>query len=372
MVEEIEEATGPADHRFGAPDDPRRHVRGLLKRTRAELHERFVRWAEATDLARDCPLEVEEVLGYHLEQAHRLRVGLGRLQGHGLDLGAARPTASARRAGAALERGDMPAAANLLRWGRRGLPQDPTPAAARLPGGRGPGRDGGRRPPTRTRGAGDTPSSRRGRTPRLASVARLERTRLAYLTGVGGRAMTTSPPRPRARSTRSPRPSTTQGLATAWRLLLNVRLTGCRFKEAERRRRQDRRPRHPGGKPAPREPDAPGPRAAEPARPDARARRDGALPSESLGDVAGDWQAEAVARGGRCRTCAACGSSRTRAPSCGAAVLIWRSWAGCSNAALVCLDAAPVALLADDPAGAEAELQWAFETLDAMGERNTC
>lgn len=40
------------------------------------------------------------------------------------------------------------------------------------------------------------------------------------------------------------------------------------------------------------------------------------------------------------------------------------------DAALVSLDAGPIALLADDPAGAEAELRRDMATLEAMGERN--
>ena len=124
MVEQIEEPDAASDHRFAHPMIRDVTYGGLLKRTRAELHERFVRWAESTDLARDRPLEVEEVLGYHLEQAHRLRIDLGPLDGHGLDLGrraAGRLGAAGRRA---LERGDMPAAANLLRRAAGVLPED--------------------------------------------------------------------------------------------------------------------------------------------------------------------------------------------------------------------------------------------------------
>ena len=87
---------------------------GLLKRTRALLHERFVAWAdEAT--ARDRATEFEEVLGYHLEQAHRYLSELGTLDEHGVGLGL---DASDRLASAdqrAFVRGDMPATANLLR-----------------------------------------------------------------------------------------------------------------------------------------------------------------------------------------------------------------------------------------------------------------
>jgi class 3 adenylate cyclase/tetratricopeptide (TPR) repeat protein len=97
---------------------------GLLKRTRAHLHERFVAWADEANRAVDRATEFEEILGYHLEQAHRYLSELGPLDEHGVALGI---DASGRLASAgrrAFVRGDMPATANLLRR-----------AAAVLPGG---------------------------------------------------------------------------------------------------------------------------------------------------------------------------------------------------------------------------------------------
>jgi predicted ATPase/class 3 adenylate cyclase len=86
--------------------------RGLLKRARAELHERFVDWLTAMLGHRSA--EFEEILGYHLEQAFRYRSELGPLDDHGHALGvraSQRLSAAGRRAFA---RGDIPAAANLL------------------------------------------------------------------------------------------------------------------------------------------------------------------------------------------------------------------------------------------------------------------
>jgi tetratricopeptide (TPR) repeat protein len=85
---------------------------GLLKRARAELHERFADWLERVTVARQ--LELEEILGYHLEQAYRYRSELGPLDPEGQTLAvraAQRLAAAGRRAFA---RGDMPAASNLL------------------------------------------------------------------------------------------------------------------------------------------------------------------------------------------------------------------------------------------------------------------
>jgi class 3 adenylate cyclase/tetratricopeptide (TPR) repeat protein len=85
---------------------------GVLKRARATLHERFVEWADSVN--REGAVEYEEILGYHLEQAHRYLSELGPLEDHGRGIGAdasRRLAAAGRRA---LVRGDMAAAVNLL------------------------------------------------------------------------------------------------------------------------------------------------------------------------------------------------------------------------------------------------------------------
>jgi len=84
---------------------------GLPKSARAELHERFAAWLEGhgPDL-----IELDEILGYHLEQAHRYRVELG-VEGEETD-GLAR-RASRRLASAgerALLRQDASGAGGLL------------------------------------------------------------------------------------------------------------------------------------------------------------------------------------------------------------------------------------------------------------------
>jgi class 3 adenylate cyclase/tetratricopeptide (TPR) repeat protein len=87
----------------------------LLKRERAQLHERFVDWVEGVNRANERGTEFEEILGYHLEQAYRYLADLGPLDDHGRAL---RSRASERLGSAgrrALARGDMSAAAALLR-----------------------------------------------------------------------------------------------------------------------------------------------------------------------------------------------------------------------------------------------------------------
>jgi len=84
----------------------------LSKEERAFLHERYASWLERAVI--DRAQEYEEILGYHLEQAHLLRAELGPVDGAGRELGrraAERLSAAGRRA---LNRSDMPAATNLL------------------------------------------------------------------------------------------------------------------------------------------------------------------------------------------------------------------------------------------------------------------
>ena len=87
---------------------------GLLKRARANLHLAFARWADKVNAERDRALEFEEILGYHLEQAHRYLSELGPLDNEGVAIGvdASRRLASAGKR--AMARGDWHSAANLL------------------------------------------------------------------------------------------------------------------------------------------------------------------------------------------------------------------------------------------------------------------
>ena len=88
---------------------------GLLKRTRATLHINFVKWADRINAERGRAMEFQEILGYHLEQAHRYLSELGPLDAQGAAVGAdaaARLTEAGKRAS---RRGDMSAAVNLYR-----------------------------------------------------------------------------------------------------------------------------------------------------------------------------------------------------------------------------------------------------------------
>ena len=86
--------------------------RSLPKETRAQLHERYADWLE--DVTGDRVHEFEEILGYHLEQAHRFLVELGR-SGEEAEALAARGSQRLESAGdRALRRSDRAAAVTLL------------------------------------------------------------------------------------------------------------------------------------------------------------------------------------------------------------------------------------------------------------------
>jgi class 3 adenylate cyclase/tetratricopeptide (TPR) repeat protein len=107
---------------------------GILKRARATMHEHFANWGERVNRDRDRQAQFDEILGYHLEQAYQYLSELGPLDEHGLELGS---RASARLATAgrrAFARGDMGAAANLLRRAAVLLPELDEKRLELLPG----------------------------------------------------------------------------------------------------------------------------------------------------------------------------------------------------------------------------------------------
>src|SRR5439155_13608399 len=81
----------------------------LPKATRAELHDRFAAWLEERG---QTLVELDELLGYHLEQSVRYRAELGTRDAELAERASARLAAAGKRA---LWRGDERAAAGLLR-----------------------------------------------------------------------------------------------------------------------------------------------------------------------------------------------------------------------------------------------------------------
>jgi tetratricopeptide (TPR) repeat protein len=91
----------------------------LPKTVRAELHERFAAWREQHDADL---VELDEILGYHLEQACRYRSELGMSDdGRLAEAARARLAAAGRHA---FLRGDSQAAANLLERAEAFVPPD--------------------------------------------------------------------------------------------------------------------------------------------------------------------------------------------------------------------------------------------------------
>ena len=93
----------------------------IPKQLRAGFHEGFATWLERT--AAGGAVEYEEILGYHLEQAHRFQSDLGRAAEAGRlgELAGRRLASAGLRAQA---RGDMPAARGLLTRAANLLPPD--------------------------------------------------------------------------------------------------------------------------------------------------------------------------------------------------------------------------------------------------------
>ena len=83
----------------------------LPKATRAELHERFAAWLEEHG---STLVELDEVLGYHLEQAYCCRVDLGPPDAGAEELADRAAALLAGAGGRARTRGDYPTAAGLL------------------------------------------------------------------------------------------------------------------------------------------------------------------------------------------------------------------------------------------------------------------
>jgi tetratricopeptide (TPR) repeat protein len=100
---------------------------GLPKSTRAELHERFAGWLEQH--GRDL-VELDEIVGYHFEQAHRYRAELGPLDNQARELGVRARERLAAAGQRALDRRVARAAVNLL--GRALTLHEPENAAVSL------------------------------------------------------------------------------------------------------------------------------------------------------------------------------------------------------------------------------------------------
>jgi predicted ATPase/class 3 adenylate cyclase len=202
----------------------------LLKRTRAKLHEQFVRWADVVN--GDRALEYEEILGYHLEQAYRYLSELGPLDEHGLGLGAdaaGRLTSAGRRA---RTRGDVGAAVNLLERASQVLPELDPGRLALLPEVGEAMIDIGRF--AAAKDVLDEAASAAARTGdlQLAAAARLTSLLLELRAGEGESWSDRAVPEIEHAVEIFSAADDDSGLAKAWRLLGYVHGTACRYGEA--------------------------------------------------------------------------------------------------------------------------------------------
>ena len=337
---------------------------GLLKRTRATLHERFVEWADRVNRDRDRASEFEEILGYHLEQAYRYLTELGPLDDHGREVGrrAAERLASAGRR--AFGRGDMTAAANLLERAAALLHADDPQRLALLPDLGEALVDTGDF--ARAEEVLDDAVSRAEERP--AEEARLTRLLVRFF-GADPESWAEEVERETARAIPIFQAvGDDRALAKAWRLLASVHGRACRFEEEAKAGRQ----------------------AMEHARRAGDRRQElrsaaafamstvyGRTPvpealaecERVLGEARGDRRAEGLVLGSLARLYALGGdferardayrSARAHLEELGSNVL----------AASLSLDSHAVELLAGDAAAAERELRRDYDALDRMGEK---
>jgi class 3 adenylate cyclase len=105
--------------------------RGVPKEVRADLHESFAAWLE--DESDERIAEVEEIVGYHLEQAHRYRIELWPSDRRAAELAQRAGERLAASGTRAVARGDVHASANLLGRAAALLPRLDSRRVALLP-----------------------------------------------------------------------------------------------------------------------------------------------------------------------------------------------------------------------------------------------
>jgi len=103
---------------------------GIPKTTRAQLHESFADWVAGRTAGR---VELEDITGYHLEQAYRYREELGSVDEHARALARRGARLLASAADRASARGDVSAAATLLGRAASLLPADDPERLSLLP-----------------------------------------------------------------------------------------------------------------------------------------------------------------------------------------------------------------------------------------------
>ena len=341
---------------------------GLLKRTRAKLHEQFVDWADRVNRERNRAAEYEEILGYHLEQAYRYLAELGPLDDHGRELGrrAAERLASAGRR--AFGRGDMNAASGLLDRAAALLPPDDPQRLALLPalgealidvGDFARAQELLEEGLARADAAGDE---------RLAAEIRLGRLLVRFF-GADPESWGGEAEREAGRAIEIfEAAGDDAALAKAWRLLASVHGRACRFEdEAKAGRRAMEHARRAGDRR----------QELRSAAAYAMSTVYGPTPVPAalaeceriLGEARGDRRTEGLMLGSLARLHALDGDFERARQAYRRAREVLEDLGTNVLAASLSLDSHAVELLAGDPAAAERELRRDYDALDAMGEK---
>lgn len=365
---DVDASVGEDVYRFGHVLIRDAAYGGLLKRTRADLHERFVAWADATNQAADRAMEFEEILGYHLEQASRYRRELSPLDDHATELGiraSVRLAAAGRRA---LARGDIGASGSLLRRAVDLLPDGHRErpglllalAETRFEAGEADDADGAL---ATAEAEADQLGDRA-----LATIARLERLQVRYLTDPSA---IDGPVEPRIRAALQDLEDADDhaGQARAWQFLGNLAYAAGRWADAtaaiERVVEQARL----AGDEALVVRMSPylAIFATEGTTPVDEAL---ALSEAALGGTTTDQRAQALTLRARARLHAMTGDFAAARGDYRRARRILEDLGNTFAAALTGIDAGPIELLAGDPVAAERELRVDYETLERLGDHN--
>ncbi len=336
---------------------------GMLKRARSDLHERYA--AVVRERAGDRLMEFDEILGYHLEQAYRYRHELGSGDAGLSQIGslAAGHLASAGRR--AFQRGDMSAAATLLRRAVALLPPGSAERIELLP-------DLGE--VLADMGAFDEADAllaeaveEEAAGERLSAQARIVRSLVRFSIDPEGRGAQALAEAERSLPVLE-RLGDHAGQCRAWRLVATVHGHACRFGDAERAARE----------------------ATEHARLAGDTRQENrTITSFAMAALYGPRPVpEAIAQ---CEQLAALGHGDRRTEGlvlcalanlyamdgdfdrartvCGRARRLLAELGGVVLTASTALDASRIELLAGDPAAAEAALRRDYPALERVGER---
>jgi class 3 adenylate cyclase/tetratricopeptide (TPR) repeat protein len=341
---------------------------GLLKRSRAAFHERFVHWADRVNAEAGRAQEFEEILGWHLEQAYRYQTELGPLDEDAVAMGVNASGRLGNAGGRAFARGDMPAAANLLERAAALLP-DLHPMRPRLLL-----RLGEARMETGEYETADmvlliaSELAAALEDEGLATRARLFRLLVKYLTDPTVVEGTIESEVDDAIQILE-RIHDEAGLVVAWRFIANLRIGAAQWRAAEEaverwivhaRRGDDRVMEVRAGSPL-----AMAALFGSTPVPEAIARCE-----ELLERSGGDRRSEALILRSMAQLLAMRGEFEVARQDYRRARRTLEELGWTFQATLTSLDSGLIEMLAGDPAAAEDELRRDYETLDKLGERN--